>query len=418
MRPSAMTADEPDDSQPKITPCGAARRNIGLQMLTVIAALLASTVVPRVFGQDVHPSGPALPKESGALEVDKTDFSSDEPAPTAAAPSDCCCPDFWIISSRCCPDPKGAACCRNCLDYVHRDPDGLLCRKNRELFQAWLRPGVPVCIVVHGSFSNWRDVRVDSHRMYGWIRCAAPHWPLQMVFFTWPSEGPTQVCVLADVCILGRRGARHGIYFAKLISQIPPGHPVTTFGHSHGARTVAAGLHLLGGGEVQGSRFTGPDPGNPVRMVLSAAAIDHHWLNPGERYGRALCRANRLLLLRNREDCVLHLYPLRKPFARRALSSSGFSREDRTRLGWLNAKTQQLDVSRIIGHRHFWHNYYAQPAIARSMAPFIYYADSDFIAPSDHGRRVPATAANRRPTVSGPTRDLAAKRQPALTATQ
>ena len=81
---------------------------------------------------------------------------------------------------------------------------------------------------------------------------------------------------------------------------------------------VAAALHVLGGGEVDNVRLTWPAPPDlRVRGVLLAGALDHHWLDPGQRFGMALCRTECLLVLRNDHDIVLTFYPLRKPFSKR-----------------------------------------------------------------------------------------------------
>ena len=147
-------------------------------------------------------------------------------------------------------------------------------------------------------------------------------------------------------------------------------------GHSHGARLTAATLHLLGGGEVEGTRLTYlPPPEQRIRSVLIAGALDHHWLDPGQRFGMALCRTECLLYMRNDHDSVLNLYPLRRVFSRRALGEKGLSRKDHERLGYLNAKVVQLDVTRIIQLGHMWNNYYIHPELAAAIEPYVYFDD-------------------------------------------
>ncbi len=91
-------------------------------------------------------------------------------------------------------------------------------------------------------------------------------------------------------------------------------------GHSHGARMTAAALHLLAGGEVDDTHLTYlPPPEQRIRAVLVAGALDHHWMDPGQRYGMALCRTECLLYMRNDHDIVLSIYPMRRLFSRRAL---------------------------------------------------------------------------------------------------
>jgi hypothetical protein len=85
-------------------------------------------------------------------------------------------------------------------------------------------------------------------------------------------------------------------------------------------------MHLLGGGRVEGRTLCRKPKyhGHRLRAVLAAAAVDHHWLNPGKRYDRALCPLEALVNLRNRLDPALWIYPLRRPFGHLALSHSGF----------------------------------------------------------------------------------------------
>ena len=103
-----------------------------------------------------------------------------------------------------------------------------------------------MCIVVHGSFTNWKGLCDDCGPVFRWIRSAAPSRPLTVVFFTWPSSGPITYEPHLDVAILGMRASFNSVYLGDLVARIPPGHPICIIGHSHGARMTAAALHLLG----------------------------------------------------------------------------------------------------------------------------------------------------------------------------
>jgi hypothetical protein len=220
-------------------------------------------------------------------------------------------------------------------------------------------------------------VRKDSHCTFQWLRAAAPDKPLHVVFLTWPSERFITLLPSLDVSMLGRRSEFNGFYLAQLIGHIPPEHPVSLLGHSHGARTTLSTLHLLGGGRVQGkcvgrcSRYQG----HRLRAVLAAAAVDHHWLNPGERYDRAVCRSEAIVTLRNKRDRALWFYPLHKPFGRSALSHSGLHRSDRMRLGSCNSKMVEFDVAPLVGNGHMWPHYYCRPEIASALVPYLYFSD-------------------------------------------
>ncbi|HET6328147.1 MAG TPA: hypothetical protein VFG04_25915, partial [Planctomycetaceae bacterium] len=259
-----------------------------------------------------------------------------------------CDDEYWIASSWRCRQtaPHGCAC--GDLDFYHVGGGGsqLL---NRESFAASLTPGVPVCIVVHGSFTNWKGLCDDCAPVLRWIRSGAPGRPLHVLFYTWPSQGGITYEPHIDVGILGCRASFNGVYLAELVARIPPGHPVCLIGHSHGARLVASALHVLGGGEVDNVRLNWPAPPDlRVRGVLVAGALDHHWLDPGQRFDMALCRTESLLVLRNDHDIVLTFYPLRRPFSKRALGERGLSGRDVRRLGAMSSKVCVLDVTRLV----------------------------------------------------------------------
>ncbi|NOX56045.1 MAG: alpha/beta hydrolase [Planctomycetes bacterium] len=311
-----------------------------------------------------------------------------------------CRPDYWIVSSRHCWQHAGPCQVVCPFEYFRVGPDGRWVRASREEFLASLVPNVPVCIVAHGSFVPFASVVADSRWTYAWIRAAAPEYPLHVVFYTWPSEAPITGIPQIDVAILGRRGGFNGFYLAQLINLIPPDHPVSLLGHSHGTRVIASALHLLSGGQVQGHTLDCSSPRRPLRAVFAAAAIDHNWLNPGERYDRALWGVEYLVNLQNHLDVVLGLYPLRKPFSRRALARSGFTTRDRHRLGWLAGKIAEFDVTNLVGLGHQWPNYNRHPYIAWIISPYLYYTDR-YDNPPASTERVPAGSMSSKQT-TGP----------------
>ncbi|MDA1017599.1 MAG: alpha/beta hydrolase [Planctomycetota bacterium] len=296
----------------------------------------------------------------------------------AAAPilgGTACLPDYWIVSSRHCPQRPDRECIACRLEFARRTSDCCLNRSTETGFRTWLKPGVPVCIVVHGSFVSSRAAIIDSHNTYRWLRSAAPNRSLQVVFFTWPSnELAIGVLPSVEVSILGKRSALNGLHLTNLLAMIPPSCPVSMIGHSHGARLVLSSLHLLGGGSVQGFKLNCDLAcGRRFRAILAAAAVDHHWLNPGERYDRALCVTECLVNLRNSLDLPLMLYPLRKPFGREALARRGFTRGDAARLGASLQKVHEFDVTRQVRTGHMWPHYYRRAEIAWLLIPYIHF---------------------------------------------
>lgn len=324
-----------------------------------------------------------------------------------------CDPDYWIVSARHCNERL--ECGLDCQYQVVRfDGPGPGRPGNLQDLYASLEPGVPVCIMVHGSFVLWQSVLRDSAGTYRWLRNAAPARPVKMIFFSWPSdEAPNllpHAVDTADARRLGCRAELNSLYLADLISHVPDSSPISLIGHSHGARMVSATMHLLAGGMVRGRCFKGgPYHRQRIRAVLAAAAMDHDWFNPGERYDRALCRAEAVLNVRNRLDLPLLFHPTHQLFASRALGRAGITMSDQRWLGFRGgfaAQTGQIldpqstadfpfpinrgsdpfvghspvlcrivecDVTSLIGCRHVWPNYYNEPEIASSMRRFVYF---------------------------------------------
>ena len=290
--------------------------------------------------------------------------------------------NFWIISSRGCPlgtkvlDGAG-------FDYLRYDLDGTPTWGDETQFHASLIPGAPLCVSVHGSFVDWSDVATDGYETARWLRAAAPGRPLNVVLFSWKSRGPFTLSTAPwifsafpqiDAELLGRRSAFVGLYLGRLIADLPVGHPVTLFGHSHGCRSVSSALHVLGGGQVQGYVLANrPKHKRRIRAILAAAAIDHHWLNPDQRYGRAIDVAEMVVSLRNHRDTVLQIYALRHPLSNKALANIGFTYQDRVMMGKRSEKVVELDVSAVVGSNHGWPYYYARPEIARSVVDYVHF---------------------------------------------
>jgi hypothetical protein len=139
---------------------------------------------------------------------------------------------------------------------------------------------------------------------------------------------------------------------------------------------ISAAAHLMSGGAVEGIKC--PEltcSGRPLRAVFAASAIDHDWLNPGERFDRALCSIECLLNLRNQHDPALLIYPLRRFASRRALGCTGLTDSDRAELGGRSVQVRELDVSADVGFRHFWPAYTEEYGIARRAANYLFWLD-------------------------------------------
>lgn len=335
-----------------------------LTILTAGAACAAAADGPQgpQFGTDS--ASPADPQPTRPVDENRPGTGSED--------------QYWVVSTRRCPQENdGPLACP--IDYFQRRLDGRVRRFDEASFLQSFQPGVPICVVVHGSFVSWDGLWSHSRPLYRWIRGAEPDRPLQVVFVSWPSDGPLSYFLPLDIAVLGRRSAFNGFYLAQLASKFPETSPITFVGHSHGARLISSAIHLMGGGSVQGYRAAPSIVAarHQVRAVLFAAAMDHDWLNPGERYGRMLYRSNAVLSLRNREDIALGFYPLRKFNSNAALARVGLTNFDRQRLGSLNPKLMELDVTAVIGSGHVWQHYFSRPEISQVIAPYVFFTDRD-----------------------------------------
>jgi len=338
-----------------------------LCLWAVCGAAAAAQTVPQgpVITEPAAEAGGLAPQPEGETVVVET---------LPATGTGCCVPeDYWVVSFRGCPQNQHQCLNPCCQQYFHHTADGCLTGSDHPTFLASLIPGAPICFMIHGSYVTWESAQWDALRTFRWLRNAAPHMPMNYVYITWPSD-PS--CPPADLILLGRKSENMGFQFAELIRSVPREYPISFIGHSHGARIVLSTLHLLGGGQLHGYGIQHP-PGasHRFRVVLAAAALDHDWLNPGERYGCALPITECLLSMRTRHDRALAFYPLRYPFAKKSLGRKGFTSKDRRKLGWLSCRVAECDVTNMIQHHHFWQYYVRFPNLAHSVVPYAYYPD-------------------------------------------
>ena len=344
----------------------------------MVAAALLSTESPAAEPLLIAPPGVMIgPHAPQAVDSFAPKPTSSGLAPSMSAAMQPCCPNgirYWIVSSRTAPQDIRRVRCGH-LSVYERRCDGTLRPSGLASLVGQLQPGAPVLLSLHGSWVSWEDNLVQSDGTWEWIRRACPNRPLNVIFFTWPSERTR--CLLAP-CELRRQGFEaevNAFYVASLLSFLPDCHPYCLLGHSYGARMTMAALHLAGGGALQGICFGGNLGAKRIRAILAAAALDHNWLNDGGRYDRALCRAECVLNLQNRHDLALKFYPLLRPLqSRRAIGASGVTYFDRYRQT-CTCRIKDCDVTRVVGKGHFWPNYYEVPALAGMVAPWVYYPE-------------------------------------------
>ncbi|MCA8999845.1 MAG: hypothetical protein KDA80_22815 [Planctomycetaceae bacterium] len=341
---------------------------------------VAAEVPLSLFGEPLYelrevsseaPLLPPTPEEPYQYPID------DAPAVYAESQSgvvgNACAPNYWIVSSRCSAQSHRQACNGSCpLDVFQRTPDRRFHRSSLDAMGCQLDPRVPVCIFAHGSYVTWESQLIDAEATYQRVSRACGC-PIQMIFYTWPSDERVTPLIPADVRIHGLRAEFNGFYVAQLISRIPESCPVCLIGHSHGVRVCLAAMHLAGGGTLGGCRPPCDMGCRRYRLIMAAGAVNHNWLNPGQQYGCALNRVECALLFVNQKDIALIFYPLTGFRAHTAISKRGFSRQDVALIGPQAGKVRELNVSQLLGMKHNWHFYYRQPQIIGAMVPYIYF---------------------------------------------
>jgi hypothetical protein len=309
---------------------------------------------------------------------------------------------YWIVSSRQARLPPGDIDSSRDLTYLYRTPQSMRAFP-REVFLSTLRANRPTCITIHGSYNYWTDVLSESVHSLRWINQASQGREIQFVYFSWPADGYAHLVFPLELVAMGRRASRHSLYLANLLGQFPEEQPVCLVGHSHGARCSVATLHALGGGALEdGSRLV-PGSGVPRRMnaVLLAAAVDHDWLNPGEKYGAALPVTERMLVMQNERDSWLNAYPLKDLMGnRQALGRGGFQEADTIRMSDQIGKISVLDASPFAGRSHDFRAFHSSMELAAAIAPFVLF---DPEAKQRSEERGTSSQPSLQPAVAAPT---------------
>ncbi|HEY2841453.1 MAG TPA: hypothetical protein VGJ26_20005 [Pirellulales bacterium] len=308
------------------------------------------------------PSKPATeaipaPSAGAAAEVEEGDVPN-EPCANAAAGS-----ELWIVSTRnlpidrdCCaprfaPGVMRFICGRG---FVPSSLTALIADED---------PERPTIIFVHGNDNEADDAAETGIDLYNRLlssRCAAP---IRLIVWSWPSEEVVK-CVRKDARIKACRTNIEGYFLAAFLDLLPPQIHVGVAGYSYGARVVTGGLHVLGGGTLEGRRLAERKHADrdTLRCVLMAAAMDNTWLLPGMRHERAVSQVQRMVITISRVDPVLYFYPMLWGCGGPdALGATGLINAGS--LGPEAMKTAHVDVTQAVHRRHGWDNFAESPEI-------------------------------------------------------
>lgn len=285
--------------------------------------------------------------------------------PACAEPTEA---QVWLISTRSAPR-SAAEMPADARIRFWRMEGNTWARADRQAFHAAGRAGVPNVFLIHGNRAGPGDAVQAGCSLNRLLRSARPGRGFRLVIWSWPSE---QVCrsVRADVQLKAHYSDIQAVYLAECLRELADDQPVTLIGYSFGARTITGALELAAGGRVTRYRLAEPlSPREaPWRAVLIAAALDAHWLSPGQRNGQALKHLDRMLVLSNPADRVMRLYP--RMYGRRGPDALGYR-------GWgysLNpadrGKVQRLDVSCSVGKEHGWWSYWRSGPLRASLVEY------------------------------------------------
>jgi hypothetical protein len=237
-------------------------------------------------------------------------------------------------------------------------------------------PGSITCFYVHGNQISHSQALCDGLRAYRqMISCLPSEQPLRFVVWSWPStqiKGP-----LKDARVKACVSDSHAWHLAWLVDHLDPQQPVSLIGYSYGARLVSGALHMLGGGQMAGHRLTErchPQRA-PLRAVLLAGALDSHALLPHGRNHRAVSQVERMLVLVNPRDGVLHHYPLLRGLFHKGPPALGYTGFFTHSLGENRAKIAQWNVSSYVGKEHDWQRYFFSPTVMARMRSYALFAE-------------------------------------------
>ncbi len=274
----------------------------------------------------------------------------------------------WLISTRAAPRSAATSATDARIRFWRMDGRAWT-PADRKAFHAAGRPGVPTVFVVHGNRTGPNAAIQVGDSVSHLLRRAGSGRPFRLAIWSWPSE---QVCRGArpDVRLKAHYSDIQAFYLAGCLRELGTDQPVTLVGYSFGARTITGALELAAGGRVGRYRLAEPvpPPEAPWQAVLIAAALDAHWLSPGQRHGRALGYLDRLLVTSNPADRVMRLYP--RMDGRRGPNALGYYGLGYSLAPADRSKVRGLDVSCSVGVQHGWWSYWRSGALRAVLAQY------------------------------------------------
>lgn len=349
--------DEADDERLLRAAAGLSGGSV-LQFVGLTTITLDSGADAAIVDEDVAPgpSDPVAPKGEAAPANVRTSSISED--------ADGAGHELWIVSTR----NLSGNFCDVPPDAFSPGVERFICgqgwtRSNLDELISIDNPAVTTAILIHGNDTDAGEAETRGREFYRELMtgCCTTG-PMRLIVWSWPSDKVVP-CFRKDAQLKACRTNVEGYYLARFVDLLGPNSPVTVGGYSYGSRVVTGGLHLLGGGVLEGRQLTDrvhPDR-HPATAVLMGAAVPNNWLLPGMRHDRAVSQVDRLVVLFNPKDFVLHFYP--RLWGGRGPEALGATGLAAGRLGDEAVKVKQFNVQPQMHRRHGWDYFASSPAI-------------------------------------------------------
>jgi hypothetical protein len=295
-----------------------------------------------------------------------------ETAAAVATKSPLCHPDdeLWILSTRSicnCPDEATTPHFKvtqfdGVSHWPQSDLDSLLKAMASKRTMIW----------VHGNridASAAVNTGWEAYRAFG----SGGRDGVRLITWSWPSD---QIHgQLKDIRAKTSRSHVDAAIMAWFLRRVPVEAKVDLVGYSLGPRIITGGLQGYASrraAEVAAPAADGkPAPSPRFRAVLLCAAIDNHWLLPGEKHGQVLTVTDSLFSLHNSCDRVLKWYP-RAVCGSTSLALGYTGLACPSRLGELAPRYSESNVSGMIGKVHDWQVWLRHDGIMAQVRGFLH----------------------------------------------
>jgi len=260
--------------------------------------------------------------------------------------------ELWIVSTR------GVCTCRcpESDDFAVRQfAEGKW--SEASLDELLVASEAVTAVLVHGNRINSSWAKRHGWMIYRKLSCGArDDEPIRFVIWSWPSErinGP-----IRDARSKAQRATSEGLLFGWFLGHFSEENRLSLIGYSYGARIVGGGLHVAGGGSLNGRELEDPMPARSVHVSLLAAAVHRDGLSTSGQFGKAKDQMGEFLLFINQSDPTLRRYYwLDKRNPQNALGFSGYCQHQ------LDPLVHQVDISPYIGRSHDIQRYFASRQI-------------------------------------------------------